>query len=82
MVLTTASRACPVGETGTLTEGKPRLVTVAPNEPFDEPELLRLAASREHVSEHPLASTIVAGAKERVVPLVAVDGFESIRARV
>jgi P-type Cu+ transporter len=67
-----------VDKTGTLTEGKPRLVTVAPNEPFDEPELLRLVASLEHVSEHPLASAIVAGAKERGVPLVAVDGFESI----
>jgi Cu+-exporting ATPase len=67
-----------VDKTGTLTEGKPRLVTVAPNEPFDEPELLRLVASLENVSEHPLASAIVAGAKERGVPLVAVDGFESI----
>ena len=67
-----------VDKTGTLTEGKPRLVTVAPNEPFDEPELLRLVASLEYVSEHPLASAIVAGAKERGVPLVAVDGFESI----
>jgi Cu+-exporting ATPase len=67
-----------VDKTGTLTEGKPRLVTVAPNEPFDEPELLRLVASLENVSEHPLASAIVAGAKDRGVPLVAVDGFDSV----
>jgi Cu+-exporting ATPase len=67
-----------VDKTGTLTEGKPRLVTVAPNEPFDERELLGLVASLENVSEHPLASAIVAGAKERGVPLVAVDGFDSV----
>jgi Cu+-exporting ATPase len=67
-----------VDKTGTLTEGKPRLVTVAPNEPFDEPELLRLVASLENVSEHPLAAAIVAGAKESGVALVAVDKFDSV----
>ena len=54
-----------VDKTGTLTEGKPRLVTVAPQPPLDETTLLRLAASLESVSEHPLAEAIVAGARER-----------------
>jgi len=67
-----------VDKTGTLTEGKPRLVTVAPQESIDEPRLLRYVASLENVSEHPLASAIVAGAKERGVSLVDVSEFESV----
>ena len=54
-----------VDKTGTLTEGKPTLVTVEPSPGVDEPTLLRLAASLEHVSEHPLAAAIVAGARAR-----------------
>ena len=51
-----------VDKTGTLTEGKPRLVTVEPVGQFDASAMLRLAASLEHVSEHPLAAAIMAGA--------------------
>ena len=67
-----------VDKTGTLTEGKPRLVTVAPQESIGEQQLLRYVASLENVSEHPLAAAIVAGAKERGVPLVDVSDFESV----
>jgi len=67
-----------VDKTGTLTEGRPRLVTVAPLESIDEPRLLRYVASLENVSEHPLASAIVAGAKERGVSLVDVSEFDSV----
>ena len=65
-------------KTGTLTEGKPRLVTVAPESPLDETTFLRLVASLENVSEHPLAAAIVAGARERGVPLSPVEQFTSI----
>jgi len=71
-----------VDKTGTLTEGKPRLVTIEPEpglEPgIDEATFLRLTASLEHVSEHPLAAAIVAGAKERNVALADVREFESM----
>ncbi|HKV37528.1 MAG TPA: heavy metal translocating P-type ATPase [Pyrinomonadaceae bacterium] len=67
-----------VDKTGTLTEGKPKLVTVAPAKDFDEAELLRLAASLERASEHPLASAIVSGAMERGVQLTNVEAFESV----
>ncbi len=67
-----------VDKTGTLTEGKPRLVTVEPAEGMDEQRLVRLAASLERASEHPLAAAIVAGAGDRGVELAAVEGFESI----
>ena len=56
-----------VDKTGTLTEGKPKLVTVEPQPGIDANTLLRLTASLEHVSEHPLAAAIVAGARERNV---------------
>ena len=56
-------------KTGTLTEGKPRVVSVVPAEGFDEPELLRLAAGLERGSEHPLAAAIVASARERNLDL-------------
>ena len=52
-----------VDKTGTLTEGKPRLVAVVAHGRIDETELLRLAASLERASEHPLAAAIVAGAR-------------------
>jgi Cu+-exporting ATPase len=67
-----------VDKTGTLTEGKPRLVTIEPVTGFDASTLLRLTASLEHVSEHPLAAAIVAGARERKVTLADVAGFESV----
>ena len=67
-----------VDKTGTLTEGRPKLVTVMPLEPFDDKSLLRLVASLENVSEHPLASAIVTGANERSVKLADVTDFESI----
>jgi Cu+-exporting ATPase len=67
-----------VDKTGTLTEGKPKLATVAPEPGFDEGELLRLVASLERVSEHPLAAAIVGGARERGVALADVTDFESI----
>jgi len=65
-------------KTGTLTEGKPRLVTVEPASGFTADELLRLAGSLERASEHPLAHAIVKGAEERGIRLDAVDGFQSL----
>src|SRR5690606_20905147 len=66
-----------VDKTGTLTEGKPALVTVEPAGDTGEDTLLRLAASLEHVSEHPLAAAVVAGARDRQVPFAEVANFES-----
>jgi Cu+-exporting ATPase len=66
-----------VDKTGTLTEGKPRLVAVEPGPGVDQTTLVRLAASLEHVSEHPLAAAIVAGARERGLTLFTVAAFES-----
>ena len=56
-----------VDKTGTLTEGKPRVVTIEPVSGIEPDMLLSLSASLEHVSEHPLAAAIVAGARERDV---------------
>jgi P-type Cu+ transporter len=67
-----------VDKTGTLTEGKPKLVSVVPQPGFDEETLLRLAATLERSSEHPLAEAIVAGAGERGVGLGATEEFESV----
>ncbi|WP_255636694.1 heavy metal translocating P-type ATPase [Hyalangium versicolor] len=67
-----------VDKTGTLTEGKPRLVSVVPQAGYEEMRLLRLAASLERGSEHPLAAAIVAGAQERGVVLVPVQDFRSL----
>jgi P-type Cu+ transporter len=67
-----------VDKTGTLTEGKPRLTTLEPQAGLDEVTLLRLGASLEHVSEHPLAAAIVAGARERNVALSDVRDFQSV----
>jgi Cu+-exporting ATPase len=67
-----------VDKTGTLTEGKPKLVTVRPAANFDAEELLRLAASLERGSEHPLAAAVVAGAEERAIALTKVESFESL----
>ncbi len=67
-----------VDKTGTLTEGKPKLVAVKPAPGFEEPRLLQLAASLERASEHPLAAAIVAGAEARGLPLLIVESFESL----
>ena len=67
-----------VDKTGTLTEAKPKLTSVIPAEGFDETTLLRLAASVEQASEHPLASAILQGAKDRNVQLAPAEDFRSI----
>jgi Cu+-exporting ATPase len=67
-----------VDKTGTLTEGKPRLVTVTPRAGWDEPTLIRLAASVERGSEHPLAAAIMAGAEARGIEVVNAESFESV----
>jgi P-type Cu+ transporter len=66
-----------VDKTGTLTEGKPRLVGVTSVGRIAEDELLRLAASLERGSEHPLAAAIVSGAEERGLALAAAPDFAS-----
>ncbi len=67
-----------VDKTGTLTEGKPRLVSVVPFPGMDESTLLRLAAGLERGSEHPLAAAIVAGAEEKKITIPSAQGFQSI----
>jgi Cu+-exporting ATPase len=67
-----------VDKTGTLTEGKPKLVSVVISEGIDEQTLLKLAASLERGSEHPLAAAIVAGAQDRHASLTDAKGFESL----
>ncbi len=67
-----------VDKTGTLTEGKPKLVAVEPAEGWDVGKMLRLAASLERGSEHPLAEAIVRGAEERGAELIAAEHFESL----
>ncbi len=66
-----------VDKTGTLTEGKPKLVAVVPAEGLDENEVLRLAASLERASEHPLARAIVDAAAARNVALAEVAEFDA-----
>jgi Cu+-exporting ATPase len=67
-----------VDKTGTLTEGKPRLVSVAALAGFTDAHVLRLAASLERGSEHPLAAAIVAGAEERKLTLAKAEDFKSV----
>ena len=67
-----------VDKTGTLTEGKPRLVAVLPETGYDEADVLRLAASLERGSEHPLAEAIVQGAEERGVKMANAEDFEAV----
>jgi P-type Cu+ transporter len=67
-----------VDKTGTLTEGKPRLVTLEPAGGLDEATLLRLASSLERGSEHPLAAAIVQGAQARGIAPGEAAGFESL----
>jgi Cu+-exporting ATPase len=66
-----------VDKTGTLTEGKPKVVAVVPAQGFDEREVVRLAASVERASEHPLARAIVDAAAERKITLADVKSFDS-----
>ncbi|MBV9034765.1 MAG: copper-translocating P-type ATPase, partial [Acidobacteriaceae bacterium] len=66
-----------VDKTGTLTEGVPKLMEAETLGKFSENEVLQLAASLEQLSEHPLASAILAATKERGLPLKRVDNFES-----
>ncbi|WDT69907.1 MAG: copper-translocating P-type ATPase [Candidatus Manganitrophus sp.] len=65
-------------KTGTLTEGRPRLMTILPEAGWDDQALLRLAAGLEQGSEHPLAGAIVAGATERGLRLTEAKDFRSI----
>ena len=67
-----------IDKTGTLTEGKPKLMEVVTVSGFDQNETLRLVASLEKGSEHPLASAIVKGAEERGITPAAVQDFTSI----
>ncbi len=66
-----------IDKTGTLTEGKPKLVAIVPASGFDEAQVLRFAASAERGSEHPLAAAIVAAAAERKIDLAPVRGFNA-----
>ena len=65
-----------VDKTGTLTEGKPKVVAIVPAAGFEEADILRLAASVERASEHPLADAIVRAATERHLDLGKVEDFE------
>jgi Cu+-exporting ATPase len=67
-----------IDKTGTLTLGKPKLVAVVPAGDFAETEVLRLAASLERGSEHPLAEAIVEGAEERGIDLADAQDFEAV----
>ena len=67
-----------VDKTGTLTEGKPRLVTVLPTGSRSETDLLRLAGSLEQASEHPLAAAIAKGARDRGIALEKANDFQSV----
>jgi Cu+-exporting ATPase len=67
-----------VDKTGTLTEGRPKLMAVVAADNFDESSVLALAASLERASEHPLAAAILAAAKERGLTLGEVSDFQSV----
>jgi Cu+-exporting ATPase len=67
-----------VDKTGTLTEGKPKLIAVQAETGFTEDEILRIAASLERASEHPLAEAIVKGAEEKGIDLVKANDFQSV----
>ena len=66
-----------IDKTGTLTEGKPKVVAIVPAFGFDEMQVLRFAASAERGSEHPLAAAIVKAAAERKIDLAPVRGFNA-----
>jgi Cu+-exporting ATPase len=67
-----------VDKTGTLTEGKPQVTQISPLPPFSEADFLRIVASVEAASEHPLATAVVRAAKERGIELLRQYGFQSI----
>ncbi|MDH3537655.1 MAG: heavy metal translocating P-type ATPase, partial [Gammaproteobacteria bacterium] len=67
-----------VDKTGTLTEGRPQLVALQATDDFEENDVLRLAATLERASEHPLAEAIVRGAVDRNIELAGTDQFESV----
>lgn len=66
-----------VDKTGTLTEGRPKVTAIIPNDQLSETELLRLAATLENSSEHPLALAIVNAARERDIPIGNAQEFDS-----
>ncbi len=70
-----------VDKTGTLTEGKPRLVSATALAPFGEQDVIRFAAAVEQSSEHPLAAAVLAAARERRMPLPSISAFESVAGR-
>ncbi len=70
-----------VDKTGTLTEGKPSLMTVVPANDFTEHDVLQMGASLERASEHPLAEAIVKGAENKDLPLTQVEDFNSLTGR-
>jgi Cu+-exporting ATPase len=70
-----------VDKTGTLTEGKPKLVSIVPAKDRDEQELLHLVSSLERGSEHPLAAAIVQGAQQRGIQTATVEAFQSLTGR-
>jgi P-type Cu+ transporter len=70
-----------VDKTGTLTEGKPRLISAVALAPWDEAALLRLAAGLERASEHPLAAAIIAGAQQRGVEPAIASEFRALAGR-
>ncbi len=65
-------------KTGTLTEGKPSVISVHPEEGFTEADVLSVAAAVEQNSEHPLAVAIVRSARERGIKMFPVEGFQSL----
>src|SRR6478736_1456514 len=67
-----------VDKTGTLTEGKPKLLSVLVVPPWSDVDLLRFAASLERSSEHPLAAAVVAGAEERGIARIPAEQFRSV----
>ncbi|MCS6242326.1 MAG: cadmium-translocating P-type ATPase [Opitutus sp.] len=73
----TAATTVLIDKTGTLTEGKPRVVAITPQNGMPENELLALAAAAESPSEHPLARALVAAAKERNLPLAPASDFRA-----
>ena len=67
-----------IDKTGTLTEGKPKVASVVASSGFSEDDVLRIAASLERGSEHPLAAAIVSAAEAKGLSLAAAEGFQSV----
>ena len=67
-----------IDKTGTLTEGKPKLITFESTDGREDLDMLRLLASLEQASEHPLAGAIIAGANQRAIQLAKTDNFRSV----